>query len=233
MLRGLAIIVLSFSWAHSAMSADCPPIIAAISDAELNAVIIPKTEALYRQLGCELKLTKLPGRRGIVEFNSGRVDGELFRIPIIEKLYQVPFVRSQFPLLEVQQGVWIKAGRTLKQRSLIGYVIGRRWQEEFAEDHHDKYRFVKYSGTAEMRTDYRVGRLDGFLSSSPTIETLMESNKLSELPELALKTKVVSLHHYVHETYEPFMAKFNKLLELCATDCQKSGNCQNSTCPTN
>lgn len=219
MLRGLFILLSCFLWGNSAISADCPPVVAAIADTELNNILIPKTQKLYRKLGCELNLANLPGRRGTVEFNAGKVDGELFRLPIIEKFYQVGFVRSKRPIFTLQQGVWIKAGKRLQKGSLIGYVIGRRWQEEYAEQNHEAYRFVKYSGSNELRVDYHAGQLDGFLSASPTIDQLMISGKLYEKPELALETSVVSLYHYLHQQYAPFMKEFDNMLKECRDEC--------------
>jgi len=230
----VAVILASITfWGQSAVAADCPGGIAAISDAELNGVVIPKTKMLYDQLGCELHIVPRPGRRGVIEFNTGKVDGELFRLRLIEKFYTAGFVRSQYPLLQVQQGIWIKNGSELKKGAFLGYVIGRRWQEEYAEDHQDRFRFVEYSSAAEMRQDYHSGQLAGFLAASPTIDELLKNGKLTERPELALKIHVVKIFHYLSGRYAPFMAEFDKLLAGCDPECATVQACKLADCPYN
>ncbi|WP_420339814.1 hypothetical protein [Roseibium sp.] len=229
----IVVILMLFLGMQSAEAMDCPGSVAAISDTELNAAVIPKTRAIYQHLGSELKLVKLPGRRGILAFNSGRVDGELFRITIVEKLYQAAFVRSQYPLLQTQQGVWVAPAHFLGNGDLIGYVIGRRWQEEFAENNSGQYRFVEYSRASDMRHDYNAGHLDGFLGATLTIDELMKGEKLSERPVLALKIILVKVYHYLDERYAHFMSEFDRLLQSCSEECQYSQVCKHDVCNYN
>lgn len=199
--------------ATSANAVECPKILAAIADTALNAPLIPKTKSLYEKLGCEFNIAKLPGRRALAAFNAQSVDGELFRLQVIEKHYKVPFVRSQHPVLQITQGVWIRNGHELRAASIIGYVIGRRWQEDFAGAQPQSYRLIEYSLSKEMFADFNAGRLDGFLSSSENIDPLLESKVLNGRPILAVKTGDRPLYHYLHEDYAPFMAEFSKLLQ--------------------
>ena len=54
----------------------------------------------YERAGHDLEIVFLPGRRSLVESNSGRFDGELIRLPVIEKDYP-NLVRVDAPLLNI------------------------------------------------------------------------------------------------------------------------------------
>lgn len=197
----------------AAASPYCPGPLAAISGGGVNPVVLPLMKSLYRELGCNLTVLPLPGRRGIVEFNAGRVSGELFRLPIIESSYTVDFVRSAVPILEVQEAIWIDPSRELTGDSLIGYVLGKKWQEDFAEQEGDRYQFVEYTVSAEVLTDFTRARLDGFLASQQTIDVLLKDGSLPVKPVMGRLIKSTQLYHYLNADFEPFMVHLSQLLD--------------------
>jgi hypothetical protein len=170
-------------------------------------------KSLYRELGCNLTVLSLPGRRAIVEFNAGRVSGELFRLPIIERSYTVHFLRSAVPILEVQEAIWIDPSKELTGDSLIGYVLGRQWQEDLAEQEADRYRFVEYTMSAELLTDFSRARLDGFLATQQSIDVLLKEGNLPVKPVMGRLIKSTQLYHYLNADFEPFMMHLSQLLD--------------------
>ncbi|MHA7775801.1 hypothetical protein [Roseibium sp. M-1] len=213
MLRFAILIVVTGMLAPAASAASyCPGAIATVTGAGLNSILLPKLETLYRQLGCELTVLPFPGRRGVVEFNAGNVSGELYRLPVIEGSYTVDFVRSAVPVLEVQQSIWTHPKRELSEDSVIGYTIGRKWQEDVAASESDRYRFVEYSTSGEMLDDFTRFGLDGFLASLLAVDALVKDGNLSEMPVMARLIGVTQVYHYLEAGHTPFMTDLSGLI---------------------
>ncbi|WP_269584959.1 hypothetical protein [Roseibium sp. Sym1] len=190
----------------------CPGPVAIVEDLALNAVVVPQVERLYRKLGCELTTAPYPGRRGVVAFNAHDVSGELFRLRLVEDSYETGFVRSAQPVLQAREAIWIQGSGTLSATSKIGYVIGRWWQEEYAQANADQFNFVKYSSSADLWMDYERHLLDGFLASDILVETELGKGDISEKPAMARLIRTSELYHYLGTEFSAFMADFSELL---------------------
>lgn len=201
--------------APASVSADdyCPGPIAIVEDLDLNARVLTLVKGIYRELGCELTTAAFPGRRGVVAFNAGDVSGELFRLPLIEGSYETGFVRSQQPVLEPRQAIWIEPSGSLDADSRIGYVIGRWWQEEFAQANAGRHQFVEYTSAADLWSDYERHALDGFLATPALVTTLVEAGKLTEPPAMAQLITSAPMYHYLDAAHAPFMTDFSRVLK--------------------
>jgi len=194
-------------------SAYCPGPVATIEDLSLNAVVVPLVKDIYRKLGCELTTAPYPGRRGVIAFNANDVSGELFRLPMIEESYVRNFVRSEQPVLEAQEAIWIHGSRSLSTDSKIGYVIGRWWQEKHAQANAAQHRYVKYSNSEDLWIDYERHLVDGFLANNILVETVLEKDKISEKPVRAQLIRTSRLYHFLDIEFAPFMSDFSDLLK--------------------
>ena len=63
----------------------CPDKIAMIENYVLAQLTVSILSEIYEDAGCKPEFVEYPGRRGVFYFNKGDVDGEIFRLKIIEK----------------------------------------------------------------------------------------------------------------------------------------------------
>lgn len=198
-------------------SAFCPGPVAIIEGISLNAIVIPRLEALYQQLGCQLKVETYPGRRGVVAFNANEVSGELFRQHAIETAYKIEFIRSEWPVLSVQEGVWTRPDTSVKESSKIGYLLGLKWQENYARSNEATENFFPYANPSELWLDYNRGYLDGFLANNVLIDALLDEGTISEKPEFGTLVSNSKLFHYLSAEFSPFMDEFSRELKVQGT----------------
>ncbi|WP_196220769.1 ABC transporter substrate-binding protein, partial [Roseibium hamelinense] len=198
----------------SADDHECPGQLATVAETALNRILLAHVRPLYAQLGCDLDVVEYPGRRGVLAFNAGKVDGELYRLPVIESSYQTAFVRSSVPIVQFHQAVWTREGRgALDRSSRIGFVIGRKWHENYAEAHADTFSFVRYVDGPNMWSHFVSGKIDAVLAIDTTITAL---KRRDVLPDDVMPIRVIgenALFHYLHADYAPFMGALDAALE--------------------
>ena len=192
---------------------DCPRKIAVVDAKTLHEHIIARLRSAYLSLGCELNIVEYPGRRGVVEFNSGRVDGELNRQSVIEDEYHVPFVRTNVPLFETRRAIWIdrKSGM-IDKKSPIGYLVGVAWNEEFVNQNRSLYRFAKYSESQNLISDFKKGKIAGFLATDNIVEVLLAKNMLPSKPTISQIISSDLSYHYLSAEFETFMDDLSEVL---------------------
>lgn len=179
----------------------CPDSIAAIEANKLTENILPILAEVYEKAGCPLKLTILPGRRGIQYFNSGKVDGEAFRYRIAEEKFERPFVRSEVPLLLVSNSLWRHPDHMHVEKPAIGYAIGVLWQEQFVENKDAK----KYRSTSDVMQAYNAGEISAFIAADITVIGMKNNSDLTPPPMRAEVIHEKPLYHYLSSDLTPFM----------------------------
>jgi hypothetical protein len=192
----------------------CPREIAAIKGGPLSIKTAPVLSAIYKELGCPVKITFLPGRRGIREFNLSNVDGELFRLPLIEDKYTTTFVRSSEPLITINNAVWSNPDTKIAQSKPLGYTLGIAWQEKFIStrltDH--TVRVLKFGSGEETYDAFNRGLIGSFLAEKQSVQLMLRDKKLDFSPTLQQTVKTQNLYHYLDKKYAKFMADFSKYL---------------------
>jgi len=140
----------------------CPQRVAAFDGTIIPVEVIAVFKKMYSDLDCEPTYVPLPGRRGIIQFNHGKVDGEIFRTEKIEPLYTREFVKSAIPVFTISNSLWRNPSAKQSKKKKIGYVLGIVWQEKF------KTVGVKksYHNAEKMYEAYNSGLLTEFLSSN-------------------------------------------------------------------
>lgn len=186
----------------------CPKKIAIATKGPLVAATLETFKKLYFQLGCRPEFLEVPGRRGILYFNEKLVDGEFFRLSLVEERYSRPFVRSAIPLFQISNALWLHPDEKKSERLPIGYVLGVVWQEEYMKDRHG----VTFSSSSKMLDYYQKGRLSGFLASTnPNIAQLRQGG-LQPAPIRGKLISKLSLYHYLGLEHAGFMEKLSELL---------------------
>ncbi len=186
----------------STAAEDCPTKLAVISQSPIAEEITAILMRVYKSIGCTPKLTLTPGRRGIASFNAGVVEGEIFRLPVVEKLYQRKFVRSTSPLFLFKNYLWVHPDDRVRQHNPIGYVFGAIWQEDYANTHTNIRKFHNYT---EMIGAYNRGNIGGFLSALQTGKIMIREKLLMPPPLAKEHISSEPIYHYLTHDLAPFM----------------------------
>lgn len=194
----------------------CPNSIAAISDDPLSQKGATVLTQIYATLGCPIEIVFLPGRRGVSYFNHHRIDGELYRLNLIEGAYTQKFTRSALPLFEITNAVWVRPDLEDIKSEAIGYVVGIAWHENFIEEAGEDipYRRIKFDSEEDMLIAYNNRKIGSFLSESQSISLLSKENRYVVTPKKFLEVESLPLYHYLQEKYAPFMKAFSTYLQV-------------------
>lgn len=203
------------SGAVFAQSYQCPSNIAMLDGDPLSSLALQDIKLIYGELGCAVDFVPLPGRRGLKLFNEGAVDGELFRMHLIEAAYQQPFIRSSIPVVALENALWVRSDLTANADLPYGYILGIKWHEEFiaGPGHDDGRRYKKYSTEAESFADLAAGKLKGLLTDQQTITLFRQSARHDLVLEKEIDVGSSHLYHYLHADFSDFMQAFSTVLK--------------------
>jgi len=197
-----------------AQTSYCPKKIAVIQGDPLSdqgAEILTK---VYKALGCAIDLSKLPGARGILHFNRKMVDGELYRLRLVENAYERDFVRSLVPLFKLTNAVWENPNGTAATDKPLGYVKGIKWHETFVKEYVlETPKLVQFNTEKNLYDAYVRGAIGSFLSEKQTVNLLIDDDKLSLIPRLKKAIETKPLYHFLDSKYVEFMADFSKYIQ--------------------
>jgi len=202
-------LLLPLSFAVQAFD-DCPKKIAVIYGDVLLAELVKALKDTYSQLGCDVTIAELPGRRGVSHFNFGRVDGELYRLTKIEPQYTRPFSRSSVPLMHISNVLWLHPDSNVatNPNRPLGYLLGVAYQEEYMKNKNGR----AFHTPNEMYEAYRREHISGFLASESSVNVQVKRMGLPE-PIVGEVLSRVPIYHYVGAEFSPFMEEFSTLIE--------------------
>ncbi len=214
-MKNLRFLLLTLLFAFFSLPTQaCPKRVVAVLGDEIALTALPILMNIYDTIGCETTFDFLPGRRGILEFNKGASDGELYRNPVVEQFYERPFVRSRAPLIELSQGVFTTPDVDDYQDTTIGYVSGIKWHDLFVQNKsQDTKRYVRFNSMKKMFEAYNNGRIKSFLSSSLAVKTHTRQYGFKTTPQFNLLIGKLELYHYLSTAHAPTMQKISEFLE--------------------
>ena len=186
----------------------CPKSIAALEDDILNQWAKSILINLYQEMGCETEFIDVPARRGIHYFNTGIVDGEVYRLRQVEKNYQRPFLRSGVPLFMITNSLWLHPELKNNERYLIGYIGGVVWMENYIKDKHGKH----FPNESEMFQAYNKGQIKGFLAAAASVAGPIKKRAFLPLPEKGEVLVEEPLYHYTGGEFGAFMEALTEKL---------------------
>jgi len=189
----------------------CPGKISAILGTPLSAAGALRLKQVYKRLGCTPEIVFLPGRRAVAQFNSGLVDGELYRLRLIEGKYHKLFVRSSVPLYKLVTALWAHPDPHIALAKPYGYVLGVGWQEKFVATPvaGDRVHFISYHDNDEVLNAYNRGAIGGFLAEKQQIDLRRRTRTMDPEPVLVKTIASLPLFHYLDRRYEKFMVDFS------------------------
>jgi hypothetical protein len=197
--------------AHATEPLRCPQKIAFIdNDAALRRQA-GDMKALYARIGCpEVAFVGLPGRRGVVAFNAGEVQGELMRLPSVESEYARPFLRIPNPVVQMTGRLWARSAMQAGAGP-VGFVLGVVWQEQQAQTQGQGYG---YPSQAEMLQAFGSGLIDRFFAEDTVVAAAVRDGRLPARPGHAGPPLVsAGLHHYLGMEFAAIAAAVTAELE--------------------
>ncbi|MBO6808499.1 hypothetical protein [Thalassospira sp.] len=207
---GFALLLPSFSYAQP--KDECPKRLGIVINDRLSNYIATILSGIYEDLGCPIELIDLPGRRGFVAFNNGRIDGELFRLPVGAAHYTKPYVRSDIPLIAVTSSLWGMPGSKLHSDDTIGYTIGIAWQEDYLNK--NMLRKSGHNDVDDIIQHYNSGTFDRFLAEDSTIDLMITEGAFAK-DRIPVRIELLEdgpLYHFLAAEFSPFMERFSNYL---------------------
>ena len=191
---------------------DCPKRIGALGENFLSTHAIKIIKDVYQKLGCTLQVLLFPGRRSFVQFNSGAVDGELYRLPIGTINYTRPYVASEVPLFTITNSLWEAPAITNESAASIGYTMGVSWQKIFLDTH--QIPGIAYRNGTDLINDYHKGHVTRFLAEDSNVRASIAAGmfKDNNIPIRKEVIKTGGLSHYLGAEFTPFMKRFSAYL---------------------
>lgn len=194
----------------------CPKSVAATSGDPLSTKGSTILTQIYATLGCPIEIVFLPGRRGVSYFNQEKIDGELYRLKLIESAYTKKFARSAVPLFEITNAVWVHPNLIDIKTEAIGYIIGIAWHEKFIAEAGENipYRRVKFDNEEDMLAAFNNRKIGSFLSESQSVSLLSSQDRYVTTPAKFQSIESLPLYHYLQGKYAPFMKAFSTYLKV-------------------
>jgi hypothetical protein len=202
--------------AHAAQPLQCPQKIAFIANDAALRRQADDMKALYARIGCpDVAFVGLPGRRGVVAFNTGEVQGELMRLQGVEPEYTRPFLRVSRPIVNMTGRLW---ARSPDQADVgpLGFILGVVWQERQVPVQGGG---LGYPSQIEMLQAFSVGLIDRFLAEDTVVNAALREGRLAARPAHAGQPLVsTGLHHYLGIEFAAVAAAVTAELERLGQD---------------
>ncbi|WP_420548449.1 hypothetical protein [Curvivirga sp.] len=210
------ILIFIFGFHHIASANDyCPKKVGAMSEAIAHEEITSIYTNIFNELECEITIVKVPGQRIIKLLNTGKLDGDLLRFPVVEEKYQFDFIRSNPPVLkDLVKGVFKFPGSKVNNQIPKGVVLGSVWQEKYADAHRDEdmAKVILYYSYDEILKAYQNQEINAFLSEQPLVDHAFNIGQIDIKPELHKAIHTDNIHLYLRAEYADFMRDFGKII---------------------
>lgn len=188
----------------------CPQKIAYFADVEQFTKLNRTLQQVYYALGCYPEFIYMHTTDSLKAFNNKEVDGEAMRIPIVEELYTVPFLRSNPPLFITQKSLWMHPDEKIAKTQPIGVLINAVWQQNFVARTPTHLQQIRYFKTySEMFRAFEQGQLGQFLTVDAVMQAVLENHAIDVMPKRIRSLGSVTMHHYLHQDYANFMHDFS------------------------
>lgn len=184
-----------------------------IKGSENSLISMKVLTKAYNRLGIKIKYLPLPGERSLRTSNSGKVDGEVFRIANVSKRYtnliQIPTSINTLPAIAFSKNKNISIDGW---HSLRPYKIGIQVGIKFAERGTKKLNPVVVDSNEQLFRMLNSGRIDIAIASQVNgLKTL----KLLKYKNIHALTPVIAeypLYHYLHKKHASLVPRLNDVL---------------------
>lgn len=192
----------------------CPKEIASIEGDPLSEGASEVLVSIYKDLGCDIIIRPRPGLRGVVDFNKYRMDGELYRLDLVESSYERDFIRSRTPLFSLKNSLWLRKELKNSQASkIVGYVPGINWHAKVVKENtRQDINFAPFHTETELYNAYLGHKIVGFLSEKQTVDLLMREDRFEIRPVDIVNYGERPLYHYLGGEFQELMDRFSNFI---------------------
>ena len=177
------------------------------------------TNAMSR-IGLKLKIMSLPAERALIDANAGVLDGELARIPGIEKTYRnLLFVPEN--LMDVEFTIFsikyhdIKPGWEAFNNSSVAFLNGWKILERNVPK---TAEITKVNSPAQLFNLLKLNRVDYIIYEKWGGLALAKSMKIENVNALSPPLAVRQLHMYLHSKHAAHIGPLTEALKQLKAD---------------
>jgi len=167
----------------------------------------------YSRLGIKIKYRPLPGERSIRSSNSGKVDGEVFRIANMQKRYKnlipVPTQINTLPAIAYSKNKNIKINGWA---SLKPYRLGIQVGIKFAERGTKDMKPIRVDSNKQLFKMLDTGRIDIAIAAQSNGIKAITQIKSKQIYPLSPSIDEYPLYHYLHKKNSHLVDKLNAVL---------------------
>jgi len=214
-MKFINLIIMTLLLSLSSLKAQDKLTFTAIENSSYATISKLVLKVAYDRLGIEIHVIDLPAERAIVMSNTGRVDGELYRIKNIHHKYKnLIMVPIEIGILE---GMAITKNKSLSidgWDKLSSHRVCIRRGVKFSEEGTRKYKVRPVTFNAQLFDMLAKNRCDVItiarITSIPLVVSFVKKNN-TQLYERVLQT--YPLYHYLHKKNAHLLPKLVKVLK--------------------
>ncbi|MDB1125989.1 substrate-binding periplasmic protein [Vibrio algarum] len=179
----------------------------------------------YQQIGIEIQIRQAPGKRSLFNANSGKADGEAYRIIGLESNFS-NLVRVDVPVREENMYFYVKKGgefdvtgwENFPGNLTLGYIRGTYFVERAAIVHHIKVQ--PSSHYEHLLKQLNANRNDVIIMSNQGEPLIRKLNLNENIIRLEPPAHSFALYHYLHKRNINVIPKITESLKQMQTSGQ-------------
>lgn len=172
----------------------------------------------YSRLGIEIEILELPGERALSYSNTGKTDGETFRISGIESDYP-NLIKIEVPVQIDQMYVYVTKGKeftvngweSIPKNYVLGYKTGLKYIDYAVE----RYQIKHYS-IRSLEQIFKMlysGRIDLIVAGEEQGKRYLSSYEYRDIRLLKPSIQENYLYHYLNKRHIDLVPKITEELE--------------------
>jgi ABC-type amino acid transport substrate-binding protein len=169
-------------------------------------------EAVYRQLGHDIKLVFRPAKRSLIEVNSGQSDAELVRVtgaetefPNLVRVKEPVFALSFSAFVLAKSKHWLSSWEEIKKYR-VGYPRGYRVLDIRTR----KMNVFQVKDSSAVARMVKAGRID--VGIAVTSDAIRLASEIKGIVVLKPAIEVVTLYHYLNVKHRRLIPSIEKIL---------------------
>ena len=183
------------------------------------------TEA-FKRLGYQFKLVNLPGERGMVDANSGALDGEAARIGYLQSDKYPNLIRVAEPISVIKDGAYstdtsirVNGWESLKGKGYtVGYLRGTKSVEQKLPLYVEEKNRVNLTGFEQSLKMLQARRIDIFIISTQAEETPpMNSSAYRDIKRIGI-VEEKNCYPWLHKRHKKLVSPLADTLKAMKAD---------------
>lgn len=168
----------------------------------------------YKRLGYDIEVRRMPGSRALDMANSGKTDGELYRVSgVNEKYNNLIITPTAINKLEAVAFATDKSIKVNGIDSLKSFNIGIRRGIKFSEKLTKGIKTRSVNSNQQLFSMLEKNRLDIVILARTNGTQALKNSKQSGIMILEPSIATYPLHHYLHKKHQGLVPKLDAVLK--------------------